>query len=127
MRNLRKSAAILLTAVMAATMLVVPGEGAQAAELQENSVSYSTENTTATQRMDSNTTEEKQPGIAQTTEKEQKGHIYKKKGKSYYKYEDGKLAKKKFVTVGKNTYYFNKKGVMAVSYTHLTLPKTSIV
>ena len=43
MRNLRKSAAILLTAVMAATMLVVPGEGAQAAELQDNSVSYSTE------------------------------------------------------------------------------------
>lgn len=71
-----------------------------------------TDNTTATQWTDSNTTEEKQPGIVQTTEKEQKGHIYKKKGKSYYKYEDGKLAKKKFVTVGKNTYYFNKKGVM---------------
>lgn len=94
MRNLRKSAAILFTVAMAAMMLVVPEEGAQAAELQENSVSYSTENTTATQWTDSNTTEEKQPGIAQTTEKEQKGHIYKKKGKSYYKYEDGKLAKK---------------------------------
>ena len=38
MRNLRKSAAILLTAVVVAGMLVVPGEGAQAAELQENSV-----------------------------------------------------------------------------------------
>ena len=114
MRNLRKSAAILLTAVMAATILVVPGEGAQAAELQENSVSYSTENTTAVQWLDDNTAEEKQSGVdqIQTTEKEQKGHIYKKKGKSYYKYEDGKLAKKKFVTVGKNTYYFNKKGAM---------------
>lgn len=112
MRNLRKSAAILLTAVMAATMLVVPGEGVQAAELQKNSVSYTTENTTATQWTDDNTAEEKQSGIVQTTEKEQKGHIHKNKGKSYYKYEDGKLAKKKFVTVGKNTYYFNKKGVM---------------
>lgn len=114
MRNLRKSAAILLTAVVVAGMLVVPGEGAQAAELQENSVSYSTENTTAVQWLDDNTAEEKQSGVdqIQTTEKEQKGHIYKKKGKSYYKYEDGKLAKKKFVTVGKNTCYFNKKGVM---------------
>ena len=58
MRNLRKSAAILLTAVVVAGMLVVPGEGAQAAELQENSVSYSTENTTAVQWLDDNTAEE---------------------------------------------------------------------
>lgn len=47
---------------------------------------------------------------AKTTQTD--GKIIQKKGYSYYKYKGGKLAKKKFITIGKKTYYFNKKGIM---------------
>lgn len=33
-------------------------------------------------------------------------------GVTYYYYEDGTLARSKFITIGKKTYYFNKDGVM---------------
>lgn len=50
--------------------------------------------------------------INNTTIQKTGGSIVKKNGKKYYKYENGKLAKNKFVKVKGKTYYFDKKGVM---------------
>lgn len=40
------------------------------------------------------------------------GKIVKEDGESYYKNADGKIVKSQFVTIGKKTYYFGKKGTM---------------
>ncbi len=129
MRNQCKLTVLLLAAIMVSGMLVVPGGNVQAAELQGRSVSGGTKKVLQSsygakkQKISISKKERNKyfgksafigssSGVGLKSCMQLNGHIYKKKGKSYYKYEDGKLAKKKFVTVGKHTYYFNKKGVM---------------
>lgn len=44
------------------------------------------------------------------------GKIITKKGQKYYKYPNGKIAKSRFITIKKKTYYFTKTGVMQTGW-----------
>lgn len=63
---------------------------------------------------------EETPAQNQDTSMEETGNIIVKKGKKYYKYSNGKFAKKKFVEVKNKTYYFDEKGVMVTGWTKIS-------
>lgn len=60
----------------------------------------------------SDTKEGQTKKTASAASKEKAGKIVTRKGKKYYKYKNGRIARKRFVQVKKKVYYFGKNGVM---------------